>query len=112
MDPAYYVPQRWGQPHHGYENLDFLLNEILIPQPHPQANLQPEYGMVRYQPTPASVILELTERIAFTDDDVFYDLGSGLRKVTMLVRLLTGVRCVGIEYQLDFVPTPPSRRTV
>ncbi len=94
-----YVSQQWGQPHYGYENLDFLLDEILLPQPHPHASLQAEQGMVRYEPTPASVILELTERITFTDNDIFYDLGSGLGKVTMLVHLLSGVRCVGVEYQ-------------
>ena len=97
-----YESQKWGHPHYGYENLDFLIDEILLPLPHPQASLQPEYGMVRYEPTPASVILELTERIFFTENDVFYDLGSGLGKVTMLVHLLTGVRCVGVEYQPDF----------
>ncbi|MBT3316224.1 MAG: methyltransferase domain-containing protein [Anaerolineae bacterium] len=97
-----YAPQKWGKPHYGYENLDFLLDETLLPQPHPQASLAPDYGMVRYEPTPASVILELTERITFTENDVFYDLGSGLGKVTMLVHLLTGARCVGVEYQPDF----------
>ena len=97
-----YLPQLWGQPHYGYENLDFLLDEILLPRPHPHASLQPKSGMVRYEPTPASVILELTERIAFTNNDVFYDLGSGLGKVTLLVHLLTGARCVGVEYQPNF----------
>jgi len=97
-----YVPLKWGTLHYGYENLDFLLEEILLPQPHPQAALDLEQGMVRYEPTPASVILELTERITFTDDDVFYDLGSGLGKVILLVHLLTNTRCVGVEYQSDF----------
>ena len=97
-----YVSRRWGQPHYGYENLDFLLDEILLPRPHPQASLTAENGMVRYEPTPASVIFELTERVRFTANDVFYDLGSGLGKVTLLVHLLTRVRCVGVEYQPDF----------
>jgi len=97
-----YVPKEWGKPHYGYENLDFLLDEILLPKPHPKASLSPDYGMVRYEPTPASVILELTERISFSAKGVFCDLGSGLGKVTMLVHLLTNVRCVGIEYQPNF----------
>ncbi len=97
-----YVPQQWGQPHYGYEDLDFLLDEIFLPKPHPSASLQLERGMARYELTPTSVILELMERIAFNDDDVFYDLGSGLGKATMFVHLLTGVRCVGVEYQPDF----------
>jgi len=97
-----YAPHQWGISHYGYENLDFLLDGVLLPQPQPQANLPREYGMVRYEPAPASVILELTERVAFTDNDVFYDLGSGLGKVTALMHLLTGVRCVGVEYQPAF----------
>jgi hypothetical protein len=103
LDPyTEYVQNAWGKPHHGYESLDFLLDEVLLPQPHPLASQPREYGMVRYEPTPASVILELTERISFSDDDLFCDLGSGLGKVTMLVHLLTEVRCVGVEYQPDF----------
>ncbi len=97
-----YAAQQWGKPHYGYENLDLFLDEVLLPHPHPQASLTPENGMVRYQPTPASVILELTERIPFTARDVFYDLGSGLGKVTALVHLLTGIRSVGVEYQPTF----------
>ncbi|MCP4141421.1 MAG: hypothetical protein GY755_14250 [Chloroflexi bacterium] len=97
-----FVSQRWGEPHYGYENLDFLLNEILLPLPHPKTILQPEYGMVRYEPTPASVIVELTERITFTENDYFYDLGSGLGKITSLMHLLTGTRSMGVEYQPTF----------
>jgi precorrin-6B methylase 2 len=97
-----YGPKRWAQPHYGYESLDFLLNEILLPEPHPWPNRQTEYGMVRYEPTPASVILELTERVEFSEQDIFYDLGAGLGKVTVLVHLLSGARAVGVEYQPDF----------
>ncbi len=97
-----YQSKKWGEPHYGYEDLDFLLDEILLPAPRPEAALPPEYGMVRYEPTPASVILELTERIAWKKGAVFYDLGSGLGKVTMLVHLLSGAPSVGVEYQPNF----------
>ena len=97
-----YMPQEWGHPHYGYENLDFLLDEILLPFPRPEASLQRKLGMVRYESTPASVILELTERIIFSENDIFYDLGSGLGKVPTLVHLLSGVSCLGVEYQPDF----------
>lgn len=97
-----YVPKDWGKPHYGYESLDFLLDAVLLPEPQPEPNLKSEYGMVRYQPTPASVVLELTERIQFTDNDLFCDLGAGLGKVTMLVHLLTQVQTVGVEYQSSF----------
>ena len=97
-----YVARDWGKPHYGYESLDFLLDGVLLPEPHPQADLKPEYGMVRYEPTPASVILELTERVSLTEQDVFFDLGSGLGKVTILVNLLTSAGVVGVEYQSSF----------
>jgi hypothetical protein len=92
----------WGKPHYGYESLDFLLDGVFFSAPKPEPDRRPEYGMVRYEPTPASVILELTERIEFTTNDVFYDLGSGLGKVAMLVALLTGVDVCGVEYQTSF----------
>jgi hypothetical protein len=97
-----YVQGSQGRPHYGYESLDFLLDEILLPQPQPMPSRPPEYGMVRYEATPASVMLELTERVRFAPNDVFYDLGAGLGKVTALIHLLTGARCVGVEYQPSF----------
>jgi len=97
-----YVANDWGKQHYGYESLDFLLDGVFLPRPHPHLSLEPEYGMVRYEPTPASVILELTERLNLKERDIFYDLGSGLGKVTLLVHLLTGVKVVGVEYQPDF----------
>lgn len=102
MPYTLYSSDQWGAPHHGYEDIDFLLEGVLVPEPHPQPGLKPEYGMLRYEPTPASVILELTERLEFGENDRFYDLGSGLGKVTSLTHLLSGVRCVGVEYQPDF----------
>lgn len=92
----------WGKPHYGYENLDFLLDEVLLPEPQPSPSLPPEEGMVRYEAMPASVILELSERVDFAEKGAFYDLGSGLGKVTALVHLLSGAPCVGVEYQPDF----------
>ncbi len=53
--------------------------------------------MVPYQPTPARVILELIDRADIRPDDIFYDLGSGLGQVPILVNLLTGARARGIE---------------
>ena len=35
--------------------------------------------------------------------DRFYDLGSGLGRVPMLVSLLTGTRAVGVEYEPTYV---------
>ncbi len=54
-------------------------------------------GMVHYVPSPVAVVGELAARLS--SNDVFYDIGSGLGLVTMLVTFLTGVRTVGVEYE-------------
>lgn len=58
--------------------------------------------MVFYQKTPGRVIFELAEKCRFTEDDVFFDLGSGLRQVAILVHLLTGMAAKGIEFEPAF----------
>lgn len=97
-----YTPQPVCQPHYGYENLDSLIAGVVLSKPEPQESLEREPGMVRYQPTPSSVILELIDQTSFVEGDVFYDLGSGLGLVIGLVNLLTGIPCVGIEYQTAY----------
>ena len=94
-----YQPTKPGKPHYGYENLDGLVSGVFLTQSIPEETLEREYGMVRYQPTPASVILEMIDQVNFSEEDMFYDLGSGLGLVTGLVNLLTGVCCIGVEYQ-------------
>ncbi|MBI5034645.1 MAG: class I SAM-dependent methyltransferase [Chloroflexi bacterium] len=83
----------------GYDQLDVFVNGLLRLDtiPHETRTREPE--MVFYQPTPARVILELTEMMLITRDDIFYDLGSGLGQVCILVHLLTGARTHGIEFE-------------
>jgi hypothetical protein len=88
-----------GRPHYGYEDLDGLVAGVFLPKPAPDETLERQPGMVRYQPTPASVILELIDQVDFSPEDTFCDLGSGLGQVVGMVNLLSGVRCVGVEYQ-------------
>jgi len=97
-----YDPQKPGQPHYGYENLDGLISGIFLTKPTPSETRDRQPGMVRYQPTPASVILEMIDQLDLSEEDVFCDLGSGLGHVLGMVNLLTGVRCVGIEYQTTY----------
>ena len=83
----------------GYDALDQLTASLLgagAPTDE-RARLDPE--MVRYQPTPARQILRLIDRAAIRPDDVFYDLGSGLGNVVLLVALLCGARARGIEVE-------------
>ncbi len=97
-----YDPVSPGQPHYGYENLDSLISGVFLSNPTPHETREPLPGMIRYQPTPASVILELVDQVELTSNDVFYDLGSGLGQVIGLVNLLTGVPCMGVEYQTTY----------
>jgi len=94
-----YTSEDSGLPHYGYENLDALIEGVLMPMPHPEPTLERIYGMVRYEPTPVSAIMELFDQVHLSKDDVFYDLGSGLGKVAMLVHLLSQIPCVGIEFE-------------
>ena len=83
----------------GYDSLDSLVSSLLLPQAPPRQAGDREPEMVFYQPTPARLILKLVETADFRQDDVFYDLGSGLGQVVLLVNLLGNVRAVGIEFE-------------
>ncbi len=58
--------------------LDTLVAGVLHPTPPPQPTGPLEPGMVTFQPSPMSVVLELVDQTPMGADDVFYDLGSGL----------------------------------
>ena len=93
---------REGQEAPGYDNLDIFINRLFSfqPIPEPTKNLEPE--MVYYQKTPARIIFELADKVHFSKQDVFFDLGSGLGQVAILVNLLTGVKTVGVEFEPVF----------
>ena len=97
-----YQVEHPGKPHYGYEDLDGLISGVFFTSPLPEESLEREPGMIRYQSTPASVILEMIDQSKFSKEDIFYDLGSGLGLVVNLVHILTGVRCVGVEYQPSY----------
>ncbi len=86
----------------GYDNLDIFLNGLLSNQKPPSESRKREPGMIYYQKTPARIILKLIERAAFKPQDVFFDLGSGLGQVPMLVNLLSSVKSIGIEIEPAF----------
>lgn len=94
-----YTSGAQGHRHVRYEILDELVAGLFLAEPVPAPATQPADEMVYYEPTPASVVLELVDRLALQADDVFYDLGSGLGQVTMLVHLLSGVQARGVEIE-------------
>ena len=83
----------------GYDSLDVFVSGLLRTGAAPQETKEREPEMVFYQPTPVRIVLELIEKANFSEDDVFYDLGSGLGQVPIVISLLTGVRAKGIEFE-------------
>src|SRR5262249_31256908 len=83
----------------GYDNLDLFVNGLLFIQPAPVETRVREPEMVYYQQTPARIIFELVEQAQLTGADVFYDLGSGLGHVPILVNLLSGAKAKGVEFE-------------
>lgn len=82
----------------GYDDLDVFVNGVFGIDSEPEETRPLRSGMIGYQATPARFILELVERLPLGPDDVFYDLGSGLGRVALLVGLLTPARVRGVEY--------------
>jgi hypothetical protein len=87
----------------GYDDLDVFLNGIFSSGPIPPETRALEPDMVFYQKTPGRIVLELVDRARFTPEDVFYDLGSGLGQVPLLVHLLSGVTARGVELEPAYV---------
>jgi hypothetical protein len=85
-----------------YDHLDILINGLchFLTMPEQTKDLEPE--MVYYQKTPVRIVLELVEKSQYQKGDFFVDLGSGLGQVAILVNLLTGIPCKGIEYEPSF----------
>lgn len=83
----------------GYDHRDVFLNGLLQIQAIPTATQASEPEMVSYQQTPARIIFDLVERVQLTEADVFYDVGSGLGHVPVMVHLLSGATTRGVEYE-------------
>lgn len=83
----------------GYDNLDLFINGLLTYRDLPAQTKEREPGMIYYQKTPARIILELVKKASIQPGDVFYDLGSGLGQVTILVNLLASVISKGVEVE-------------
>jgi SAM-dependent methyltransferase len=71
---------------------DRLLDVDLVPD----AERERESDMNHYLGSGVAVILDAIAEL--TPNDVFYDLGSGLGKVTLLVAWLSPAKCIGVEY--------------
>jgi hypothetical protein len=86
----------------GYDDLDAFVDGLLLAEPLPAETMPREPDMVYYLPTQARIILDLAEKSLLTREDIFYDLGSGLGQVPIMVHLLTGARTKGIEIEAAY----------
>lgn len=82
----------------GYDALDVLVNGLLWIDVALEETQEKEPDMVFLQPTPARIVFELIKKSKITQADIFYDLGSGLGQVSILVGLLTGAKTKGVEF--------------
>ncbi len=97
-----YTPQTTNHIYMRYDGLDLLVDGIFDLQHAPAPQLTPTIDMVHCEETPAPVLLELIDQVDFAPTDIFYDLGSGLGQVVMLVHLLTGIPARGVEIEPAF----------
>jgi hypothetical protein len=86
----------------GYDSLDIFINRLFFFEAIPQQTKDPEPEMVYYQKTPARIVFDLIEPARFNEEDVFFDIGSGMGQVAFLVHLLAGIVTVGIEFDPAF----------
>jgi SAM-dependent methyltransferase len=93
------MPEKETQIDVGYDTLDAFVDGLLRVEIVPEETKEREPDMVSLQPTPVRVILELIEKANITKDDIFYDVGSGLGQVAILVGLLAEAKVKGIEFE-------------
>lgn len=97
-----YTPTHGDHVYMSYDGLDVLVDGLFELKTAPAATLTTTVEMVHCEETPARVLLDLVDHTPLTSADVFYDLGSGLGQVVLLVHLLTGVRAKGVEIEPAF----------
>jgi hypothetical protein len=93
--------EEWDDPPR-YDHLDTFVDGVLRVGVLPRAQREPDPEMVLYQPTPARIVLDMVRRLQLGPDDVFYDLGSGVGRVTILAALLSGACAKGVEYETAY----------
>lgn len=76
---------------------DAFVRRLLCVDHVPERVTERPAGMVHYVVSPLDAVLALADLLA--PEDVFYDIGSGLGFVTMLLSWLTEARIVGVEYE-------------
>lgn len=84
----------------GYDNFDLFINNLLSTNTIIEAEKTLEPEMIYYQKTPARIIMELCKKVH--RNDVFFDIGSGLGQVVILVNLMSGAQSIGVEFEPSY----------
>jgi hypothetical protein len=96
-----YTRDSAGNEHYGSDDLDELLGCIIGQWPALEYAPRPEAELIHYEPVPARVVLEMIDLANLDKSHIFYDIGSGLGRVNMLVSMLTDAVSVGVEIDRD-----------
>jgi len=84
----------------GYDNFDIFLNRLLSTSTIHDVTHELEPEMVFYQKTPGRIIVELSKSL--NQNDVFFDIGSGVGQVVILVNIMCDAKAIGIEFEPSF----------
>lgn len=60
-------------------------------------------GCVPYMPSPVDVLTRIVEHAPVTAHDVFVDVGCGVGRAALFLRLLSGARSIGVDIQSRLV---------
>lgn len=83
--------------HYGNEDLDTFIELLFGTHSRYDGRRQSESELIHYDPSPASAVFELIDRLALTSEHTLVDIGAGIGRVPILVAALTGARSHGIE---------------
>ena len=86
-----------------YDGLDVVLDGVLgLDDVTASPAAARDREMVHLEPTPARAVLDMVDHAGIVASDVFYDLGSGMGQVVVLVHLVTGALSCGVEVEPDY----------
>ncbi len=78
-------------------------NEVLALNDLPEDSVELPRGCVPYMPSPVDALVRLVSHGPVTKDDVFVDVGCGVGRAALFVRLLSGARSIGVDVQSQLV---------
>lgn len=85
------------------EDRDVWVDRVFGLDAHAEDGPELPRGCAPYLPCPVDAVLALVDEAAINSTDVFVDVGSGIGRVGLLVRVLTGAGVIGIEVQSSLV---------